>query len=139
MGAFLELKAWPDAEPVLRSLRDAGIRLALLSNATPKILAAGIRNAGLQGLFEHVLSTDAIRTFKPDPRAYQMAVDAFGLARHEIVFAAFAGWDVAGARWFGFPTFWVNRAGSPAEELGVAPDAAGRELAGLASFMGIAR
>ncbi len=139
MGAFLELKAWPDVAPTLRALRGAGVRLAFLSNATPKILRAGIENAGLQDLFEHVLSTDAIRTFKPDPRAYQMAVDAFGLVRGEIAFAAFAGWDVAGAKWFGFPTFWVNRLGSLAEELGVVPDAAGRNLVDLSNFIGGSR
>ena len=51
-----------------------------------------------------------------------MAVDAFGRPREGIPFVAFAGWDVAGAGWFGYPTFWVNR-------LGVAPDGAGRDLA----------
>jgi 2-haloacid dehalogenase len=139
MGMFLKLGAWPDVMPSLKSLRGAGVRLAFLSTATPKILEAGIRNAGLEGLFEHVLSTDAIRTFKPDPRAYGMAVEAFGLKREEIAFAAFAGWDAAGAKWFGFPTFWVNRLGSPAEELGVAPDGAGRDLLALASFVGVSR
>jgi 2-haloacid dehalogenase len=136
MAAFLKLKAWPDVPSVLKSLKEAGIRLAFLSNATPTILEAGIENSGLQGLFEHVLSTDRIRTYKPDPRAYQMAVDALGLKREEIAFAAFAGWDAAGAKWFGYPTFWVNRLNAPIEELGVAPDATGRSLADLAAFVG---
>jgi 2-haloacid dehalogenase len=139
MGAYLKLKAWPDVLPALKSLKNAGIRLALLSNATPRILHAGVKNSGLEGLFEHVLSTDRIRSYKPDPWAYQMAVDAFGMSREEIGFAAFAGWDVAGAKWFGYPTFWVNRLGSPAEELGVAPDAVVRDLAGLASLLGVPR
>jgi 2-haloacid dehalogenase len=46
-----------------------------------------------------------------------MAVDAPKLRREEILFAAFGGWDAAGAKAFGFPTFWVNRMGSPLEEL----------------------
>lgn len=137
MGAYLELKAWPDVLPALKSLKNAGIRLALLSNATPGILHAGIKNSGLEGLFEHVLSTDRIRSYKPDPQAYQMAVDAFGMKREEIGFAAFAGWDVAGAKWFGYPTFWVNRLGSPVEELRAAPDAVVRDVAGLASLLGV--
>jgi 2-haloacid dehalogenase len=64
-----------------------------------------------------------------------MAVDALGLPHEEIRFVAFAGWDVAGARWFGYPTFWVNRLDLPVEELAVAPDGAGRDLADLVRFV----
>lgn len=72
-------------------------------------------SAGLDGLFEHVLSSDRIRTFKPDSRAYRMAVDAFDLPARQVLFVAFAGWDVAGAKWFGNPVYWVNRLAQPAE------------------------
>jgi 2-haloacid dehalogenase len=135
MGEYLKLKAWPDVPSALQSLSQAGIRLALLSNATAAILEAGITNSELDGMFEHMLSTDSLRVYKPDPRAYQMAVDAFGLRREEIGFVPFAGWDVAGAKWFGYPTFWVNRLNVPLDEFGVAPDATGRTLAELVAFL----
>src|SRR5690349_20273360 len=135
MDAYGKLTAWPDVAPTLHALQDAGIRLALLSNMTEAMLHAGIENAGLGGMFDHVLSTDRLRTYKPDPRAYQMGVDTFKLRRDEIVFAAFAGWDAAGAKWFGYPTVWVNRAGSPPEQLGIAPDATGPDLATLVRFV----
>ena len=135
MQAYLRLKAWPDVSAALAALREMGIRLVFLSNMTAKMLDGGIRNAGLDGAFEHVLSTDRIRTYKPDSRAYQMAIDALKLEREQILFAAFAAWDVAGAKWFGYPTFWVNRAGLPAEELGATPDAVGKDLTDLVSFV----
>ncbi|WP_437591115.1 haloacid dehalogenase type II [Sorangium sp. So ce1000] len=135
LGAYLDLKAWPDVLPALRALKGAGIRLSFLSNFTPRMLGAAIESSGLGGQFEHVLSTDRARTYKPDPRAYRMALDAFGLTREEIVFVPFAGWDAAGARWFGYPTFWVNRLGLPAEELGVSADAAGASLSDLVEFV----
>ncbi|KYF54127.1 haloacetate dehalogenase [Sorangium cellulosum] len=135
LGAYLDLEAWPDAAPALRSLEDAGLRLSFLSNFTPRMLDAAIEGAGLGGLFEHVLSTDRARTYKPDPRAYRMALDAFHLEREEILFVPFAGWDAAGARWFGYPTFWVNRLGLPAEELGVTADATGASLADLVELV----
>jgi len=135
MQAYLGLKTWPDVPSALRSLQEAGIRLAFLSNMTAKMLEAGITNAGLEGIFEHVLSTDQVRAYKPDPRAYQMAIDALKLTREDILFAAFAGWDAAGAKWFGYPTFWVNRLNLPGEELGVAPDAIGRDLTDVVSFV----
>jgi 2-haloacid dehalogenase len=135
MDAYLELIAWPDALPALQSLKNDGIRLALLSNATSKILYAGIKNSGLDGVFEHVLSTDKIKSYKPDPRAYQMAIDAFNLKREEILFVPFAGWDAAGAKSFGYTTFWVNRLNLPIEKLGVVPDEIGQNLTALVSFV----
>jgi 2-haloacid dehalogenase len=135
MEAYLELKAWPDVLPALRALKEAGLQLAFLSNFTPRMLEAAIKRAGLEGLFEHILSTDQVKTYKPDPRAYQMGLEALRLNREEIVFVAFAGWDAAGAKWFGYPTFWVNRLNLPAEELGVAPDATGGNLADLVNFV----
>ena len=101
---------------------------------TAQILKAGIHNSGLDGMFDHVLSTDRVKAFKPDPRAYQMGLDAFHLKRHEILFAAFAGWDAAGAKAFGYPTYWVNRQNQPAEELGVSPDATGANLLDLVAY-----
>ena len=121
--------------PALESLRSAGIRLAFLSNFTAPMLDAAVKNSGLEGIFEPHLSTDRVRAFKPDPRAYQMGVDAFGVPRAEIAFAAFGGWDAAGAKAFGYPTFWVNRAGLPVEEMGIAPDGTGATLHDLAKFV----
>ena len=85
-------------------------------------------------MFEQVLTTDEVKQFKPAPRAYQMVVDALGLKRESIAFAAFAGWDASGAKWFGFPTVWVNRLNSTIEELNVSPDFTCRDLAGLVTF-----
>jgi 2-haloacid dehalogenase len=135
MQSYLGLKAWPDVAPALQQLKAVGIRMAFLTNLTNAMLDAVVRNSGLEGFFENHLSTDKVRAFKPDPRAYQMGVDAFGLRKEEIAFAAFAGWDAAGAKWFGYPTFWVNRLNLPVEELGVTPDGMGSGLGDLAKFV----
>jgi 2-haloacid dehalogenase len=63
-----------------------------------------------------------------------MAVDALGLRREAIAFAAFAAWDASGAKWFGFPTVWVNRMNSTREELNVLPDLTCSDLSGLVAF-----
>jgi 2-haloacid dehalogenase len=135
MAAYLDLKAYPDVRPALESLKQAGIRLAFLSNMTLPMLDAATKNSGLEGMFEFALSTDKVRTYKPDPRAYQMGMDAFGLPRQAILFVAFGGWDAAGAKWFGYPTFWVNRRHLPVEELDAAPDAIGDSLTDVANFV----
>lgn len=135
MDTHLRLEAWPDARPALEALQAAGVRLRFLSNLTASMLDAAVKNAGLQGFFEGHLSTDRVRAFKPDPRAYRMGLEAFDALREEIVFCASAGWDAAGARWFGYPTFWVNRARQPAEQLGVQADGMGAGLADLVNFV----
>jgi 2-haloacid dehalogenase len=136
MATYLDLKVWPDVAVALTMLKGAGIKMAFLSNFTADMLDAAMRNSGLEGIFEPHLSTDLVKAFKPDPRAYQMGVDAFGVPKEEILFAAFAGWDAAGAKRFGYPTFWVNRANAPLEELGVAPDGTGTGLQDLVAFVG---
>ena len=135
MQSYLELKTWPDALTALKRLKVTGLRMAFLSNFTVTMLDQAVRNSDLEGVFEGHLSTDQVRAFKPDPRAYEMATSSFGLRKEQIVFAAFGGWDAVGSKWFGYPTFWVNRAQSAVEELGVIPDGVGKDLNDLASFV----
>ena len=139
MDAYLEIRCWPEVPAALRSLKERGVRLAFLSNMTREMMESGIRNSRLEQLFDHVLSTDRVAAFKPDPRAYQMGIDAFSLKREEILFAAFAGWDAAGAKAFGYPTFWVNRQNQPAEELSVMADASGQTLDDLVRYVEAAK
>jgi len=135
MNTYFELKPWPDVVSALRTLKNSGLRLAFLSNFTRDMLDANVRSAGLDGMFERVLSTDEARTFKPDPRAYQLGVDALKVKRSKILFVAFAGWDAAGAKLFGYPTYWVNRQRLPPEEMGVRPDGSGETLTDLVTFV----
>lgn len=134
MEGYLRVSAWPDAPAALRKLKAKGLKLSFLSNFTVPMLEAGIRNAKLEGVFDGIFSTDRVQVFKPHPRAYRMAMEEFGLKREEILFVAFAGWDAAGAKMFGYETFWVNRLGLPPEELGVAADGVGRTLDDLVAY-----
>lgn len=110
------LPPWPDAVEGLRALSRQRLELAVLSNWSPRMLEDALGRSGLREVVRP-LSTDSVRTYKPDPRAYALALDAFALDRSRIRFVAFAGWDAAGAAWFGFPTVWMNRAGAPPEPL----------------------
>jgi 2-haloacid dehalogenase len=77
------------------------------------MLDSAIKSSGLEGIFEPSLSTDRVRVYKPDPRAYQMGIGAFNLRREEILFAALGGWDAAGAKLFGYPNFLGKSLESP--------------------------
>ena len=102
VACFYALPAWPDAKAVLQQLRRSGRRLVFLSNFTEEMLSGCIRTSGLENLFEHLLSTDRVRAFKPDARAYRMPDDVLRLKREEIACAAFAAWDVAGSKAYGY-------------------------------------
>jgi 2-haloacid dehalogenase len=120
MDAYLTLLPFPEVPSALRAL--AGTPLAILSNGSPRMLESAVRSSGLDGVFAHVLSVDAIAMYKPSPRVYEMASRALGVEPGEILFVSSNGWDVAGASSFGFRTCWCNRVNAPAEELEATPD-----------------
>ena len=128
MDQYARLSAFPENLEALRALHAMGVPLAILSNGDPRMLAAAVRGAGMDGLFAHLLSADAVRRFKTAPEVYALAPAAFGVPAGQILFVSSNGWDACGAAWYGFESFWINRAGAPAEELGVAPAASGRLL-----------
>jgi 2-haloacid dehalogenase len=99
------------------------------------MLEANLSAAGLRGHFDFLLSTDQARCFKPAPEAYRLGLHATGLPREQVAFAAFAGWDAVGAKWFGYPTVWINRLQSAPEELDAQPDAIGMDLQALLAFV----
>ncbi|VAV99103.1 Haloacid dehalogenase, type II [hydrothermal vent metagenome] len=131
MDAFLHLPVWPDVKPALKRLKTQNIRMAFLSNMSEDMLRANMKFNGIEEYFEFVLSTDQSQAFKPAQKAYQLSLDAFGLKKEEIAFVAFAGWDAAGAGWFGHPTTWVNRLNFPTENLDVTPTVMGNDMSAL--------
>jgi 2-haloacid dehalogenase len=136
MDEYACLSAFPDSVGALRTLRErTGAPLAILSNGNPRMLDIAVKSAGMSGLFEHVLSVDSVRAYKPSAAAYSLGTQAFGAEARELVFVSSNGWDVAGATWFGYTTFWINRLGLPPEELGVAPCGSGRGMADLLAFI----
>ena len=110
-------------------------QLAVLSNFTPEMLHEALgeqrHRAAVRPRAEH----RQVRTYKPDPRAYALGPAALQLRRQETLFAPFAAWDAAGARWFGYSTFWVNRLSAVPEHLGVEVDGSAPGLADLVRYV----
>ncbi|HSY27935.1 MAG TPA: haloacid dehalogenase type II, partial [Burkholderiaceae bacterium] len=135
MGQYAKLQPFPENLAVLRQLKELDLKLAILSNGNPQMLDAVVKAAGMQGLFNHILSVDAVKKFKTAPEAYQLAPDVFGLSARNILFVSSNCWDACGAAWFGYTAFWVNRNAAPLEELGVTPHAEGRSLSDLYDYV----
>jgi 2-haloacid dehalogenase len=120
MDAYLALACFPEVEAALERL--AGRPRAILSNGSPRMLAAGVASSGLGRHLQHVLSVDAVKTFKPAPAVYALGPRALGVPAGDLLFVSSNAWDVAGAKSFGYQVAWCNRTGAPREELGVEPD-----------------
>ena len=135
MGQYARLTPFPESGDALTVLRREGLPLAILSNGNPAMLASAVSAAGLDGLFDHVLSVDRVRKYKTAPEAYQLGPDTFGCPVGNILFVSCNGWDICGATWFGYTTLWVNRAGAPLERLGVQPTIEGRSLHDVVAFV----
>ena len=121
MQEYLQLETYPDVTVGLEAL--LGQRLAILSNGSPGMLEAVFEHAGLKMAFATLISVDKVRTYKPSPAVYQLAVEALKLKKSEIGFVSANYWDVVGAGAFGFPAFWLNRSEATPDELGIAPEA----------------
>ena len=120
MEAYLSLACFPDVHAGLRRLQASPC--AILSNGAPRMLAAAVAAGGLGGMLRHVLSVDAVKTYKPAPAVYALGPRAIGIPAGELLFVSSNGWDVAGAKAAGYRVAWCNRAGAPEEELGLAAD-----------------
>ena len=137
MDCYRNVDPFPEVPGVLARLKDQGLRLAILSNGSPDMLAAAANHAKLYGLLEASLSVDAVKIYKPDRRVYQLACDHFGVAPAHIAFFSSNGWDAHGAQHFGFQTAWLNRAGLARENLPGAPAHECRTLADLPALLGL--
>ena len=135
MTQYASLSGFPEALETLKRLKAAGLKLAIHSNGDPDMLAKAVASSGMQGIFETVLSADTVKRYKIDASVYQLAPDYFGCAANDILFVSSNGWDICGASWFGFETFWVNRAGAPREQLGVSPNHEAQELSAVADLL----
>ena len=116
MDLYLTLDAYPDAVATLRRLKDAGYATGILSNGSPDMLAAAVKNSGLAPFVDEVLSVHDVGIYKPSPRVYRLAVDRMGVSAQEICFVSANAWDVAGAAEFGFQVAHLNRFGQAGGE-----------------------
>ncbi|MEA2934214.1 MAG: 2-haloacid dehalogenase [Variibacter sp.] len=139
MNLFLKLEAFPEVADTLQRLKDAGLRIAILSNGTPDMLRAVIDNAKLGSLLDAVLSVEEAGVFKTHPRVYQLAVDRLGVPADAISFQSSNAWDAYAASAFGMRVVWCNRYGQRRERLPGAPDFEVRSLAELPPLLGIAQ
>src|SRR5690606_31380944 len=96
------LDCYPEVPAVLKSLKAAGARLAILSNGSPSMLEAAVKSAALDSILDDVFSVDPIRRFKTHPSTYELVTTAWRIYPDAVSFQSSNRWDIAGASKFGF-------------------------------------
>lgn len=115
LDAYWHLDCYPEVPAVLKSLKDRGARIAILSNGTPQMLQSAVKKAGLDLIIDDIFSVEAVRSFKTAPAVYDMVTTSYRLYPDAVSFQSSNRWDIAGATKFGFRTVWINRSGMPDE------------------------
>lgn len=127
-GGMKELPPHPEVAENLERLRDAGMRLATLTNSAPQVAQAQMETSGLRDYFEQTLSADAVQRLKPAPEPYRMAAESLGVGVGDIRLVAAHAWDVAGALRAGCAAAFVARPGMVLDPLVERPDVVGADL-----------
>ncbi len=160
MEKYLHLDLYPDAAATLAAMR--GRKLAILSNGSPGMLDALVRNSSLDRVLDATISVDAQKIFKPHPDAYALIESTLGVKPVDVLFVSSNPWDACGAKAFGLKVAWIERVTPEAmalacvkndvvppltmfkalrtqmDELGLEPDHRIRALAELPGLVGAA-
>jgi 2-haloacid dehalogenase len=135
MDLYRGLRPFPDVADCLHALREAGFALGILSNGSPEMLADAVAASGHAGRFDAILSVEDVRSFKPDPRVYQLVPDRLGVPVEAVAFVSSNAWDAHAAAAFGMRAVWCNRTGQARERLPGEPASVIRGLDALAPLL----
>lgn len=136
MALYLKLEAYPDVVEALQAVRNQGKRTAILSNGSPSMLNSAVRHAGVEKLFDAVLSVEDVGIYKPSRRVYRHAMQKLQL--HDapsICFVSANSWDAQAAAQFGFQAVRVNRFGLADDRIPGKPAALIADLGSLAALI----
>jgi 2-haloacid dehalogenase len=103
----VHLDLYPDALTSLAALKDR--KLAILSNGSPDMLNALVRNTGLDRVLDATISVDAKKVFKPSPDAYSLIESTLSVPPADVLFISSNPWDACGAKSFGLNVAWIER------------------------------
>ncbi len=113
--------AWcvfPDVAPLLRSLRERGYRIGLLTNGSEAQQLDKLARTGLDEAFDAVCVSERIGVQKPDPRAFTLLAERLGVDPQACVFVGDdPEKDVQGARRAAMHAVLVDRADPGAPDL----------------------
>lgn len=111
MAGYRTLPAFSDVREALTDLKSARFRMYAFSNGKPDDVASLLDNSGISSYFEDVISTDEIKSFKPNPAVYAHFLRRAGATGAEAWLISGNPFDVIGAISAGLRGCWVKRTG----------------------------
>nr|WP_226658692.1 haloacid dehalogenase type II [Pseudalkalibacillus hwajinpoensis] len=135
LEAYQHLTVYEEVPKVLKKLKEEGVTLAIFSNGSHDMLDPLVKQSPLAEYLDYVISADDIKQFKPTPASYTHALTFLELKRENILFMSSNGWDISGAKNFGFHTAWINRNQTPVEQLQLPPDTIYADLSDITDWV----
>ena len=129
------LKPFPDVVEALAEIKATGIKLVILSNGDPDMLAHGVPYSGTDHLWNRVVSVAEASSFKPHRDTYRTAAALVDVEPGDVLFAANHAFDCVGAKAAGMRTAFINRRRRPFGNSHYAPDLEVDDFAHLASTL----
>jgi 2-haloacid dehalogenase len=122
MYSWLKLKPFDEIKDSLEKIQKVTQNIYIFSDGTPQMLEKGLKFAGIRSYFKKVLSVDAVKTYKPNPRDYSYLERQLCIPKEKLLFVSGTSWETQGAKSYGFSTVWINRNGLPSDNLGFPAD-----------------
>ena len=115
------LSTFPEVTEVLKKLKEKNYKLAILSNGTPSLLNELVKSNNLDNIFNDIFSIEEVKTYKPDPKVYNIPIKKYQIEKNEVVYLSANTWDVSAGGNYGFNPIWVNRNNNIFDNLDYAP------------------
>jgi 2-haloacid dehalogenase len=137
MALYYNIDCFPEVPEVLKTLKNAGITTAILSNGSPDMLAGAVQHSGIGNYLDAVWSVEQVGVFKPHPSVYNIPSQHLGVSNQNISFQSSNAWDAVAAATFEMRVVWCNRYGQRPEILTADPDVEVVTLSELPDVLGL--
>jgi len=131
LDLYKVLSTFTEVKEVLNKLKKKNYKLAILSNGTPSLLNELVKSNNLDNIFDDVFSIQEVKTYKPDPKVYNIPVKKYQIQKNEVAYLSANTWDVSAGGNYGFNPVWVNRNNSIFDNLDYVPKHQIKHLGGL--------
>ena len=121
LDLYKVLSTFPEVKDVLQKLKKKSYKLAILSNGTPALLNKLVKSNNLDNIFNDIFSVEEVKTYKPDPKVYNIPVQKYQIQKNEVAYLSANTWDVSAGGNYGFKPVWVNRNKSIFDKLDYVP------------------
>ena len=109
LNLYKVLAPFKEVPETLKRLKEKNLKLAILSNGTPALLAQLVKSNNIDNLFDDLFSIEEVGIYKPDAKVYDLPIKKYKIEKSQVAFLSANTWDVSGGGNYGYQSIWVNR------------------------------